>query len=221
MAFVYAINASTPLATDLVSLGDDQIRDLKAAIRERVNSFFVNIDTDPWAGKDGAVLGNTTVKVLTPVADNTYALGTGALRFSDLRVHTATLTGTLTGVAANFSGALTAASLSVTGQYGPDAAYALADGATIAIDWNNSNVQTVVLGGTGRTVTSANMISGGRYLFSITEDGTGSRTITTWPAAWDWTGGSAPTLTTTAGKTDTVALYHNGTKIIASFVANA
>lgn len=93
MAYVYALDVALPANTDLVSQGAQNIRELKAAVRERINSFFVNVDTDPLAGKDGAVLGNTTVKALTPVADDTYALGTSLLRFSDLRVNTATFSG--------------------------------------------------------------------------------------------------------------------------------
>jgi hypothetical protein len=46
----------------------------------------------------------------------------------------------------------------------------------------------------------------------ITQDATGSRTIT-WPAAVKWPSGVAPTLTTTAAKTDFIGLttYNNGT----------
>ncbi|MGI0075916.1 MAG: hypothetical protein ACREAU_00740, partial [Nitrosopumilaceae archaeon] len=41
----------------------------------------------------------------------------------------------------------------------------------------------------------------GNFTFIVTQDGTGSRTIT-WPGSVRWSGGTPPTLTTTAGKTD-------------------
>ena len=88
--------------------------------------------------------------------------------------------------------------------------YSLSDGATIAIDWANGSTQYVVLGATGRTVTFANPVSGQVYRFIIIQGGTGNRTITTWPTV-KWTGGAAPTLSTTAAYIDIVTLlYCNG-----------
>ena len=70
----------------------------------------------------------------------------------------------------------------------------------LTIDWNNSNEQRLVLTGNA-TLTLSNPVAGGRYLLVISQDATGSRTIT-WPAAVKWTGGTAPTLTTTASGMD-------------------
>jgi hypothetical protein len=86
--------------------------------------------------------------------------------------------------------------------------YALTDGATIAVDWNNGNTQSVTLGG-NRTFTFANPQVGARYTLLIKQDGTGSRTAT-WPATARWPGGVAPTLTTTASKTDWIGFVYNG-----------
>lgn len=93
----------------------------------------------------------------------------------------------------------------------PAGAYELTDGATIAINWNNGATQYVVLGATGRTVTFANPREGEVYRFIIIQDGTGSRTITTWPTI-KWLGGAAPTLSTTGAYIDIVTLlYCNST----------
>ena len=93
----------------------------------------------------------------------------------------------------------------------PGAVKALSDGATIAIDWDNGATQYVTLGATGRTVTFANPREGEVYRFIIIQDGTGSRTITTWPTI-KWAGGVAPTLSTTAAYIDIVTLlYCNST----------
>lgn len=43
------------------------------------------------------------------------------------------------------------------------------------------------------------------YVFYLKQDGTGSRTVT-WPASVKWPSGIAPTLTTTAGRTDEIVL---------------
>lgn len=92
------------------------------------------------------------------------------------------------------------------GQY-HSLAYTLTDGATIALNWNNGNVQTVTLGG-NRTFTFANPKEGARYVLKLTQDATGSRTVT-WPTI-TWQGGAAPTLTTTANKTDLITLVYIG-----------
>ena len=89
----------------------------------------------------------------------------------------------------------------------PAGVYELIDGATIAVDWNNGATQYVVLGATGRTVTFANPVNGAVYRFIIIQDGTGSRTITTWPTV-KWAGGAAPTLSTDANAEDVVTLLY-------------
>ena len=89
----------------------------------------------------------------------------------------------------------------------PGLAYKLTDGATIAIDWDNGATQYVTLGATGRTVTFANPVSGQIYRLIIIQDGTGSRTITTWPSI-KWSGGAAPALTTGANDIDIVTLLY-------------
>lgn len=90
----------------------------------------------------------------------------------------------------------------------PNVVFALTDGSTIALDWNNGTIQTVTLGG-NRTFTFANPVAGQKYQIFLKQDGTGSRTVT-WPTI-SWAGGSAPTLTTTANKTDIITLEYVGT----------
>lgn len=98
------------------------------------------------------------------------------------------------------------------------ARFALTDGATIAIDWNNGNVQGVTLAG-NRAITFSNPKAGARYLIALTQDGTGTRTITSWPTI-KWQGGSAPTLTTTINKTDLITIVYDGTDYFGSSALN-
>lgn len=56
-----------------------------------------------------------------------------------------------------------------------------------------------------------------RLLLELTQDATGSRTVT-WPAAVKWSGGTAPTLTTTAAHVDLILLEYDGTNYIGSSI---
>jgi hypothetical protein len=90
--------------------------------------------------------------------------------------------------------------------------YALTDSATIAVDWNNSHNQYVTVAG-NRTLTFSNPVAGSIYSVKITQDSTGSRTIT-WPSTVKWAGGSAPTLTTTASRSDVIYFLYDGTNYL-------
>ena len=74
------------------------------------------------------------------------------------------------------------------------------DGATITFDMDVANTHTVVLGG-NRTLALSNTDAGQKFIIRLTQDATGSRTVT-WFSTIKWAGGVTPTLTTTANKTD-------------------
>jgi hypothetical protein len=86
------------------------------------------------------------------------------------------------------------------------AASALTDGATITPDYNNSSLFTVTLGGNRTMAAISNIVQGANVRFVLTQDGTGSRTVT-WNTAYQWAGGTAPTLTTTAAHYDVISCY--------------
>lgn len=74
---------------------------------------------------------------------------------------------------------------------------------TVTFDIANGtdNLHTVTLGG-NRTLALSNVDVGNRFIIRITQDGTGTR-VPTWWSTINWAdGGTAPTLTTTANKTD-------------------
>ena len=81
----------------------------------------------------------------------------------------------------------------------------LTDGATIDVDWTLANTHEVVLGG-NRSITFSNVATGTAQTLFLCQDGTGSRTISSWPSEMRWQFGSAPTLTTTADKCDIISL---------------
>ena len=62
---------------------------------------------------------------------------------------------------------------------------------------------TVTLGATGLTMANPTCINEGQtFSVRLVEDGTGSRTITSWGSFYKFSGGTKPTLTTTAGAVD-------------------
>lgn len=78
---------------------------------------------------------------------------------------------------------------------------ALTDGATITPDFAASNNFSVTLGGNRTLANPTNLTAGQSGSIFITQDGTGSRTLA-YGTYWDFIGGTAPTLSTTAGAVD-------------------
>lgn len=85
----------------------------------------------------------------------------------------------------------------------------LSDAATIVWNVTNGGNAQVTLTGTGRTLSITNPVAGYTYTIRITQ-GSANRTISTWPAGTRWIGGTAPTLSTTAGAIDIITLYYDG-----------
>jgi hypothetical protein len=170
------------------------------------NAFFVTSD-----GKIG--IGTTAPSEQLEVVGNIKASGT-------LQANSVSVTGATSSA---ISGSLGLGNtnpqhkLDISGAY-YSRRYTLTDGGTVSVDWNNANVQSVVLGG-NRTLTFANGQDGGQYSLILKQDGTGGRTVT-WPATVKWPGGTAPTLTATANAIDVVGLVFDGTSYLGSSALN-
>lgn len=93
----------------------------------------------------------------------------------------------------------------------------LADAATITPDFSQSNNYTLTLAGNRTLAAPSNMVAGQSGIITIKQDATGSRTLA-FNSAWKFSGGSVPSLTTTANAVDQLAYYVNqdGTTIFAS-----
>lgn len=83
------------------------------------------------------------------------------------------------------------------------------DAATVTFDLSVGAVHMVTLAG-NRTLAVANDSVCQHFYVALVQDATGSRTVTWW-AGIKWAGGSAPTLTTTAAKTDVAEFIKVGT----------
>ncbi len=88
---------------------------------------------------------------------------------------------------------------------------ALVDGPTIATDASQGNVFTVTLGGNRTISNPTNPLSGQKLIYRLTQDATGSRTVT-WDTMFRF-GIDVPTpvLTSTINKTDYIGFIYNAT----------
>lgn len=138
----------------------------------------------------------TTLAVTDPTADRTITLPD------------ATGTVALLGLAQSFSAA----------QRGTISA--LTDGATITADFALANNFSVTLGGNRTLANPSNLTAGQSGVIFITQDATGSRTLA-FGSYWDFSGGTAPTLTTTANAVDClVYAVRSSTSIHAQLLTN-
>lgn len=82
-------------------------------------------------------------------------------------------------------------------------------GTAYSINIGSGTIQNLTL--TGNCVfTFPTSTIGGQFTLFLSQDATGSRTVT-WPASVRWAGNTAPSLTTTASKTDVLSFIFNGT----------
>ena len=132
----------------------------------------------------------------------------------DIATRDAVLTSTTTTAAAalpkaggTLSGAIVAAdqiiSAPVLKDVGETCVANATSGSTDTISLTDGNVHNVTLTANCTFTFSAPPASGtsGSFTLFLNQDGTGSRTAT-WPGSVKWAGGTAPTLTTTASRTD-------------------
>ena len=90
---------------------------------------------------------------------------------------------------------------------------ALTSGTTITIDMADSNNFSATLAHNATFANPSNDTAGQSGSIFITQDGTGSRTAS-WGTDWEFAGGTAPTLTTTAAASDRIDyVIKSGTSI--------
>ena len=98
---------------------------------------------------------------------------------------------------------------------------ALTDGATITPDFAVANNFSVTLGGNRTLANPSNLTAGQSGIITITQDGTGSRTLA-YGSYFKFAAGTAPTLTTTASAVDVLAYYvESSTRITARLIGDS
>ena len=96
----------------------------------------------------------------------------------------------------------------------------LTDGTTISLDLATNNVFTVTLAGNRTLANPTNPIPGQSGSIFVVQDNTGSRTLA-FGSYWDFIGGTAPTLTTSANAVDRIDyVVRSSTSIQAVFTGN-
>ena len=96
----------------------------------------------------------------------------------------------------------------------------LTDGATVTPDFAVTNNYKIELGGNRTLANPTNLTAGQSGVIVISQDSTGSRTLA-FGSYWKFAGGTAPTLTTTAGAVDRVDyVIESATSIHAVFTGN-
>lgn len=97
---------------------------------------------------------------------------------------------------------------------------ALTDGATITPDFSAGNNFSVTLGGNRTLANPTNIAAGQSGAITLTQDGTGSRTLA-YGSYFKFSNGSAPVLTTTANAVDVLVYYcESATRITARLVSD-
>jgi hypothetical protein len=91
------------------------------------------------------------------------------------------------------------------------------DGSTVTFDLSAGNIQQVTLGGS-RTLALSNAADGKTFTLYLIQDGSGNHTVT-WFSNAKWPGGTAPTLTTTAGAIDAVTCMRRSSSFYACTTA--
>jgi len=157
------------------------------------------------------VLSSTTASqaLFTDASKNVVSkavTGTGDVVLKD----SPSFSGTVTIPTATVSGAITAKNYVTTVPAATTAA------ATTSIDFSTGNIFKLSLGTNITTLSISNAVAG-TYLLEIIQGGTYT---VAFPAAWKWSGGSAPTITATSGKTDIITIVYDGTTYFASAVQN-
>jgi hypothetical protein len=183
---------TTTLITDYLGRGVAAARPASVAIAANGLAFYEAVDTatlSMWDGSTWTVIGATGPAGATgPTGPAGAAGATGP-----------------TGPAGPSGGASTSAANTWTAaQRG--APVVLTDAATITSDFSQANNFAVTLGGNRTLGNPANVVAGQAGQIVVTQDGTGSRTLT-YGTDFKFPGGAAPTLSTAAGAIDILSYY--------------
>ena len=162
----------------------------------------------------------------------TNASGTASININGTVGATTASTGAFTSLSSTIGSSLATSSGSVgVGTASPTTKFfvsgnsasnisALTDGATITPDFSAANNFSVTLAGNRTLANPTGLIAGQSGVITITQDGTGSRTLA-YGSYWDFAGGTAPTLSTAASAQDVLVFFvTTSARITCQMIAN-
>jgi hypothetical protein len=117
-----------------------------------------------------------------------------------------TITLSATGTIAAASGTMTLTNPTVTNYV--ETLYSANTSTAITVSLTNGTVQNLTLTGNA-TITMPTAVAGKSFIIILSQDATGSRTVT-WSTV-SWPSATAPTVTSTASKRDIFSFFSNGT----------
>ena len=232
--FISQLSATNPLATDPISEGDDQIQLIKEVLQAQFTSLGASAVTgtaaelnliDGYTGTtaelnylDITTLGTSEDSKALTQASSVVTVGAtsgnqvlniashdevdGGLKLAGTLVTaSATEINLLDGKSAIGDAFVGTAQTFTAGQRGE--VTTLTPAATVTIDMADSNNFTLTLDQTTAMANPSNDTAGQSGSIFMIQDGTGSR-VATWGTDWEFAGGTAPTLTTTASAVDRV-----------------
>jgi hypothetical protein len=210
----YSQTAANNTDINSINLAEGMLpSDVNNAIRELMKQLK---DFQVGAQGDGATFSSLTLTT-TPLAVGSG--GTGATSFSSGAILKGSGTSAITVATAgtDYAGVATAQTFT-KGQRG--AIVTLTDGATVTPDMADGNNFSLTLGGNRTLANPTNLTAGQSGSIFLVQDGTGSRTLA-YGSYYDFAGGTAPTLTTTANAVDRIDyVVRSTTSIHCVFTAN-
>jgi len=170
---------------------------LQAQITSILSTLTIKADTDYVEGEVSLINADLATKIT--------ASSTNTLTNKSISGSTNTLTNisqsSVTNLTTDLSGKAGIASNNVFTVAQRGGVVTLTDAATISSDFNASNFFTVTLGGNRTLGNPSNEVAGQSGSIFIVQDTTGTRTLA-FASDWDFAGGTAPSLTTTANAVD-------------------
>jgi len=233
----YSLPAGNPVVTGTTiasTWANNTLTDIASALTDSLAADGQTTATGNLQMGNNRITGLATPTVSTDAVTKAYAdalVSGGTGSFTTLTVTgTTTLATALTGVLKGTSGVVSVATAGTdyagistaqsftAGQRG--SVSALTDGATITPNFNTANNFSLTLGGNRTLANPTNLTAGQSGVIVITQDATGGRTLA-FGSNWDFSGGTAPTLTTAANAVDVLVYYVNSaTSITASLISN-
>lgn len=210
----YSQTAANNTDINSINLAEGMLpSDVNNAIRELMKQLK---DFQVGAQGDGATFSSLNLTT-TPLAVGSGGTGATSFTSGSLLKGSGTSAVTVATAGTDYPGLATAQSFTKA-QRG--AIVTLTDGATITPDFADANNYTVTLGGNRTLANPTNLTAGQSGSIFVVQDGTGSRTLA-YGSYWDFSGGTAPTLTTTANAIDRIDyVVRSTTSIHAVFTAN-